>query len=68
MLLTVLPTDEPDTGELDEPEAEAEVLLALLDPKTAETPEVASDASDVLPLSADPETLPLAPLVPLAPV
>lgn len=69
--LTVLPTVEPDTGDFEadaeaEPEAEAEVLFdILLEPKTAETPEVASDAS-ILPLVWEAE--PLAPFEPLAPL
>lgn len=67
LLLTVCPTEEPDTGD-DDAEAEPEVLLLppLLAPDndTAETPEVASDAIDALPFAWGPERL--APLAPLA--
>lgn len=45
--LTVLPIVDPEAGEAD---AEAEVLLALLAPETAETPDEESSEASMLPL------------------
>lgn len=45
--LTVLPIVDPEAGETD---AEAEVLLALLAPETAETPDEESSEASMLPL------------------